>query len=99
MSNAIQFLETFGTQPVPFPGDASGYREAIRALEIAPEQREALAAREVDRLGDLLGGRARMWCFVATPDNDEEGIAPEQEDGDNDGDSDEDDATPARPAE
>lgn len=100
MSNAIHFLETLGTQPALFPGITSGYQDAVRALQqVAPAEREALAGREIDRLGDLLGGRTQMWCYVATPDNEEEGITPEQEDRDGDGDSDEGDVTPARPAE
>ena len=66
MSNAIQFLEAMGGQARL---SASDYTTAIAALDVDGKQRQALLARNHAALSELLGGRAQMRCYIATPDN------------------------------
>lgn len=65
MSNAIQFLEAMGSKPVL---SAVEYTATIAALDVDGAQRQALLDRDQAALNDLLGGRAMMRCYIATPD-------------------------------
>ncbi len=62
MSNAIQYLENLGRNP--------GAQRKVAAVppEIESAQQQALMSGDVEGLRDLLGGRERMVCAVATPD-------------------------------
>jgi len=99
MSNAILFLETLGAHPALASQAAQRYGDVVGELDIDQAQQEALAKRDAVTLGALLGGRAQMWCYVSTPDNDEDSIVPNEDDQDGDGDSDEGDEVPSRPTE
>lgn len=83
MTHAVQFLEALACTPV----EASG--EVIQAMlgdvELQPDVREALLARDADALARLLGARASMVCSVAMPEDD----APLEDDKQPDGDEDE----------
>lgn len=65
MSNVVQFLETLGASPSV---SAAGFANAIESSGLDDATREALLAQDADRLNRLVGGRAAMRCFVATPD-------------------------------
>src|SRR5688572_22763617 len=65
MSNVVQFLETLGASPSL---SATGYANAVDALELDRAARDALIAQDADGLSRLLGGRAAMRCSIATPD-------------------------------
>jgi hypothetical protein len=67
MSNVIRFLETLGAQPAMSNAE---YAAAVAHLDAAPEPKRALLGRNPVELSDLLGGRARMICMVATPQPD-----------------------------
>jgi hypothetical protein len=79
MSNVIRMLETMGAQPAMTPGE---YAAAVRLLDTDEAQRKALLERDADTLNALLGGRPRMICMIATPqEEDAPARAPdEQED-------------------
>ena len=88
MSNAIQFLDSLGSNQA-FAVSESAYAAAIASLDVADEQRQALLDRDAAALNELLSGRRVMLCMVATPDAVE---TPDQADefddngGDDDGD-------------
>lgn len=80
MSNAIQFLDTLGSQPALSPAD---YAATVAAIQMDSAQREALLQRDLDKLHDLLGARGSMAVWVATPDGGEEPQkSPDQPDDD-----------------
>jgi hypothetical protein len=60
VSNAIRFLETMGSNP----SVGANYAAVIAALDVPPQQRRALLARDHAELGTLLGGREAMKCLV-----------------------------------
>jgi hypothetical protein len=60
MSNAIRFLETMGSNPRA----GSDYAAVVASLQVPPQQRQALLARNHAALGALLGGREAMKCLV-----------------------------------
>lgn len=82
MSNVIQFLETAGRNAMLSPAD---YAAAVAALDVDDAHRQALADRDHAALNDLLDGRVKMFCYVATPDDNEHESVPDDED-DKDGD-------------
>lgn len=89
MSDVIRFLEGLGAQPSM---SADHYAAAVAELDVGPEPKQALLARDSTALNGLLDGRARMICMVATPqpdqlpdrspDEQEGEEAPAEEDGD-----------------
>ncbi len=68
MSNVIQFLEAAGRTPTMSPAH---YAAAVQALDVNDAQRQALLARDHAGLNDLLDGRTKMYCYIATPDDDQ----------------------------
>lgn len=68
MSNVIRFLESLGQRPAM---SAMEYAAAVRAADVSEAQAEALLAREGQLLGDLVGGRSRVFCAIAMPEDDE----------------------------
>jgi hypothetical protein len=63
VSNIIQFLEAMGSQQLT----ASEYAATVAALELDPQQRQALLDRDHAALNDLLGGRAKMFFGILAP--------------------------------
>jgi hypothetical protein len=76
MRNAIQFLELAGSKPFT----AAEYAAAVAALEVRDEEKQALFDQDHASLSDLLGGRAKMYCFVVAPEEEEAPAAPEAPD-------------------
>jgi hypothetical protein len=68
MSNAIQFLEDLRRNPVITDRSTRAYAEKVEWLELDPALRRALLDCDLESLRDLLGGREKMLCMVATPD-------------------------------
>lgn len=81
MSNVIQFLETLGSKPALSSAD---YAATVVALDVDAAQRQTLLRRDPEVLNDLLGGRALMAMFVATPDGGEEPQESPDQTGDDD---------------
>lgn len=75
MRNAIQFLEFAGSMPMT----AGEYAAAVSMLEMGNAERQALFSRDEAALSDLLGGRAKMYCFVVAPDEEDVPEVPEDE--------------------
>ena len=69
MSNAIQFLETLGSNPALSPAE---YAATVTALDFDPDLQLAMLQLDASTLNGLLGGRALMAMYVATPDGGEE---------------------------
>ena len=63
MFNTIQFLETLGSNPV---GEAE-YPAVIGRLDVTAPERAALLSRDQAALGELLGGRRKMFFGVLAP--------------------------------
>ncbi len=78
MSNVIQFLEAMGRKPALSPAD---YAASVAALEVDDAQRQALLERDHAGLNELLDGRVKMFCVIATPDERAPNDAPDQDDG------------------
>lgn len=89
MSNAIQFLEVLGRNPVQIKQSDRMYTEAVAMLNIAVEQRKALLARDVPALSRLLDGRSKMFCMIVAPDKESPADVPD--DGQEDEQSDKED--------
>ncbi|HVR81747.1 MAG TPA: hypothetical protein VHF02_06670 [Luteimonas sp.] len=75
MSNVIQFLEAVGSKPLS-PGE---YAASVAELEVNDAQRQALFNRDHVTLNSLLDGRDIMHCMVATPDNEEAPVVPDDD--------------------
>ena len=69
MSNVIRFLETLGSKPALTPAE---YAATVAALDIDAAQQLAMLQRDPGTLNGLLGGRALMAMYIATPDGGEE---------------------------
>jgi hypothetical protein len=61
----VQFLETLGASPAL---STANYVSAIDASGLNEATRDALLRRDAEGINSLIGGRAAMRCFVATPD-------------------------------
>lgn len=72
MSKVIRFLESVGAAPALLPDQ---YAELVAQLDVEDSERDALIGRDAEALGDLLGGRAAMWCTVFEPKREQQ---PEQ---------------------
>lgn len=68
MSNVIRFLEQLGNRPAMSHAE---YMAAVDLLDADDAQKRALLEVDHDRLTDLLGGRERMICMVASPDQED----------------------------
>jgi hypothetical protein len=68
MSNAIQFLETLGREPVCRSILSTDHEASIAALSLDQAQRDALLDRDHGKLSQLLGGRAKMMLQIWAPD-------------------------------
>ena len=68
MSNVIRFLEQLGNRPAMPHAE---YVAAVDLLDADDAQKRALLDVDRDRLNDLLGGRAKMICMVASPDQED----------------------------
>lgn len=62
----VQFLETLGASPNNL--SAANYVSAIETSGLDAATRDILLARDAEGINKLVGGRAAMRCFVATPD-------------------------------
>ena len=78
MSNVISFLQALGA-------DAAldgGYAGAVDALDVGPEMRAALLARDQEAINRLLGGRGNVFSLLVPAEDDdkkdEEGEEDEQ---------------------
>ncbi|PKM09613.1 MAG: hypothetical protein CVV17_00310 [Gammaproteobacteria bacterium HGW-Gammaproteobacteria-7] len=79
----MQFLEALGRDASLSRMSPAEFAAAVDGLDADASVRQALQDRDAARLGDVMGGREKMWCILVTPDE-----APEQEqqdDGDGDG--------------
>ena len=65
MSNVIQFLETIGRGPGLRPEQ---YAAVVSSLDVDAGQRDALLARDGERLSQALGGRGEARCLIYVPD-------------------------------
>lgn len=81
MSNIVRFLESLGSQPGL---SASDYAAAVALLDAEEAQREALVAADIDALSEMLGGRSKMICMIATPDEEQPDDLPFKHDHDED---------------
>ena len=61
----VQFLETLGASPTL---STANYVSAIDASGLDEATRSALLTRDAEGINRLIGGRAGMRCFIATPD-------------------------------
>jgi len=66
MRQVMRFLEQLGAGVAPDGG--AGYEDAVRSLLLEDQARDALLARDGTRLGELIEGRAQMFCMIFTPD-------------------------------
>ncbi len=71
MSNAIQFLETMGTDASRGRLSAAEYADAVAKLDADESQRRALMERDHAELNALLSGRETVMGYVATPNDDD----------------------------
>lgn len=69
MSNAIQFLQSMGSDSALARTSVVDYAAAVAALDIDDAQQRALLDRDQAALSGLLGGRARMIFAVMAPDD------------------------------
>lgn len=90
MSSTMQFLEALGRDATLSRMSPAEFAAAVAGLDADASVRQALLNRDAAQLGDLMGGRPKMWCILVPPDE-----APEQEQQD-DG---EDDDAPKQPSE
>lgn len=67
MSNAMQFLESLSNNPAVLA--QSDYVDAVSNAALKPAVKKALLARDVRALNCELGGRIRMFCAVAMPED------------------------------
>ncbi len=78
MSEVIQLLEALGQQAGPGPVSDADLRDAVDRIELAPELRSALLARDVVALNRLLKGRTNLMLLLA-PAESETPAEPESE--------------------
>lgn len=69
MSNVIQFLETLGSNPAKARFSTTQYAAAVASLDLGDQQRRAMLDRDHAALNELLGGREKLYCLVATADS------------------------------
>lgn len=85
MSNAVQFLESLGSNPALTRLSAAEYAATVAALNVDDAQRQALLDRDIDALNGLLGGRVQMLCLIMNPEeqpvrkDDDEEEAPSED--------------------
>jgi hypothetical protein len=79
MSNVINFLESLGARPALTPGE---FAAAVAGAAADGEQKRALLARDHARLSSLLEGRAKIYCAIAMPDDQQDESVPDDRDGD-----------------
>ena len=78
MSSVIQFLEAMGRNPGVHGASAADYAATVALLEIDDAQRQALLACDATALNSLLEGQAKMFCIIATPDEEAPDEAPDR---------------------
>ena len=78
MSNAIRFLEAMGRNPRVHGASAADYAASVALLDIDGAQRQALLACDATALNSLLAGQAKMFCIIATPDEEAPDEAPDR---------------------
>jgi hypothetical protein len=93
MSNVIEFLESLGANAALAGQSAERYIAAVEALELEEAERIALLNKDVLAISSALGGREKLFCFVAAEEDQpqEEGEseeAPDQQEPTPDADSD-----------
>ena len=81
MSNAIQFLEAMGRNARVHGASAADYAASVALLEIDAAQQQALLACDAAALNRLLEGQAKMFCIIATPDEEAPDEAPDRAPG------------------
>lgn len=64
MSNAIQFLESLGSNAALTRLSAVEYAATVASLDVHAGHRQALLDRDADALSGLLGGRETMRCLI-----------------------------------
>lgn len=62
----VRFLEELGTKPQLSEVE---YGNEVAALNVGDDEREVLLGRDASKLASLLGGRAKMWCAIMTPND------------------------------
>jgi hypothetical protein len=75
----VKFLETLGRNPAI--GEAE-YQTAIATHGLKDAEADCLIGRDATKLAMLLGGRAKMWCAVMSPDKapaEDEPFLPDEE--------------------
>jgi hypothetical protein len=69
MSNVIQFLEALGRESAP-AASPQAYADAVAALDVDADLRDALLRRDHDALNRLLGARHNVM-MILVPAEDE----------------------------
>ena len=77
MSNVIRFLEALGRDAAATP---QAYADAVQALDVDPEIRDALLRRDRAALDRLLGARHNVMIVLVPAEDDE----PAEQPGDDD---------------
>lgn len=62
----VRFLEGLGSKPKLSEIE---YTNEVAALNVGDDEREVLLGRDASKLASLLGGRAKMWFAVMTPND------------------------------
>jgi hypothetical protein len=80
MSNVISFLQAMGAESAP--SSDTGYREAVASLDVDPEMRAALLARDTAAINRLLGGRGNVFSLLVPAEDDDkkDGEEPAEDD-------------------
>lgn len=71
MSNAIQFLESLGSNAASSRLSAAEYTATVASLDIDAAQQQALLDRDEVRLNVLLGGLDSARCVIFTTDQED----------------------------
>lgn len=68
MSNVISFLQALGEKAAM---GEENYVAAIDAMQIDPQMRTALLARDQDAINRLLGGRGNVYSLLVPAEDDD----------------------------
>lgn len=69
MTNVISFLQAIGADAKPMA--ESDYADAVATLDIDPEMRAALIARDQATINRLLGGRGNVFSLLVPAEDDD----------------------------
>jgi hypothetical protein len=67
MSAISQFMENLATLPPSVAFDEAAYQAMVQGLDVQPDVRSALLARDAVGLAERLGVGQTMFCMIMTP--------------------------------